>query len=60
MSSDEDLKICQKRRYETIDEAKKTIAYLILHGKAERGELGYYKCHICHQFHLTSKIRRYK
>ena len=54
---EDDLKICQKRRYETADAAKQTIAYLVLHGKAERGELRYYKCPICHNYHLTSKLR---
>ena len=57
---DEELKLCQKRRYETADDAKKTIVYLTMHGKIEAGELSYYKCHICHNYHLTSKLRRYK
>ena len=51
----EDIKLCDKKRYETVDDAVSTLLYLESSKKAERGELRYYKCHICYQYHLTSK-----
>ncbi len=55
---DEDLKICQKRRYETEEEAREMIKHII--SFPESPPLETYKCHVCHNYHLTSKKRRTK
>jgi len=54
--SDEELKICTKRRYETELEARKMIAHLII--AYDKVDLSTYKCHICSNYHLTSKSQR--
>lgn len=48
-----ELKICPKKRYETQNDARKMISYLI--SLKETVKLKTYKCHICHNYHLTSK-----
>ena len=51
--TDKDLKICTKRRYETELEANKMIAHLI--SDDDEVDLSTYKCHTCHNWHLTSR-----
>ena len=52
----EDIKICDKRRYDTEQEAQEQINYLLT--KDEDVKLRVYKCHTCHNYHLTSKPQR--
>ncbi len=48
-----ELKLCCKTRYASEENIKKAIIYLT--SKDSEVILDYYKCHICHNFHLTSK-----
>jgi len=50
---DKDLKICTKTRYESRQEAQANIYYL--ESKDPEVDLRTYKCHTCHNWHLTSK-----
>lgn len=49
------LFICQKHRYKTEEEAQKMIEKLQTFDDVN---LSVYKCHICHNYHLTSKRKR--
>jgi len=60
MFEDEDLnkefQICQKKRYETKEEAEEAINHIL---KIDWSPLlRPYRCHICHNWHLTSKGRK--
>lgn len=50
------LRICEKTRYETADDAEEMKAYLAEDGNTPK--LRVYKCHACHNWHLTSKRER--
>ena len=55
MEEDTELKICDKRRYESKEEALETISFLEQSKRCNIGALDYYQCHICHNIPLTSK-----
>lgn len=50
---DTELKICVKRRYETKEEADEAIKHTIRLDWSPK--LRSYKCHICGNWHMTSK-----
>jgi hypothetical protein len=54
---DTDLRICEKRRYESEEEAQEQIEY-IQSQDPDTEPLRIYKCHTCHNWHLTSKPPR--
>lgn len=51
----EDLRICKKNRYKTKEEAYKTAKRIEDVDPDTR--LTAYKCHICHHWHLTSRLK---
>lgn len=55
MTTPEEYKLCPKRRYETKEEAEEMIKHII---KLDWTILSTYKCHICHNWHLTSKVSK--
>lgn len=55
MNEERTILICEKRRYETEQEAQEQINYLLTKDDVK---LRTYKCHTCHNWHLTSKPPR--
>ncbi len=51
----EDLRICTKNRYRTEKDARKTARHVEEVDKDTK--LRPYKCHICHNWHLTSRLK---
>jgi len=49
------LKICEKGRYPGQKEAEGMIRFLESTNRARVNELSCYKCHICQNWHLTSR-----
>jgi hypothetical protein len=53
----DNILICQKRRYKTEEEAQETIEKI---QTLDDVKLSVYKCHTCHNYHLTSKQKKSK
>lgn len=52
--------ICEKRRYKDQAEAEDMIRFLVSDERAFLNKLSTYKCHTCHNWHLTSRTSRGK
>lgn len=53
----EDLRICDKKRYETEEDARDTIIHIMI-SDDWAPDLSPYKCHTCHNWHLTKRNKQ--